>query len=78
MAEEVARTLRGWGAYFRYSQAHEAFGEVWHFAFDRLCQLYWRRRRRHRLRRSHEVTWARRLVDGVRPSVTPDGARMAL
>ena len=25
--------------YFRHSLAHEAFGEVWHYAFERLCQL---------------------------------------
>ncbi len=74
-AEEVADTLRGWGGYFRYSLAHEVFGEVWHYAFERLCQLYWRSPRRGRTRQSREVTWARKLLTEVMPSIDPDGAR---
>lgn len=68
IVEEVAGTLRGWGEYFRRSNASSAIDQIWWYAFERLAWLYRRQRPRGRVKR-RQVAWAEKRLRAVRPTV---------
>ncbi len=72
----VVDSLRGWGEYFRHSNASAALDHVWLYAFDRLAWLYRRYRTRGRVRRK-TVGWARDLLRAARPTTSAYGRIMA-
>lgn len=72
IAQEVAGVLRGWGGYFRFSNARAAFNHVWMYAGYRIG-LRNRKSRRRGPRWDPRTDRAMAVIDAARPRVDSGG-----